>query len=284
MMPPTRITILGVGLLGGSIGLAAKSLINGCKIVGYGHRVETLSIAMERGAIDEIQPNAAEAVAGADLVILCTPVGVFEQLMGEIAPALTAQMIITDVGSTKRSIVAAAARQLPFPARFVGSHPMAGGEKQGIAFARADLYKDAICLMTPTAQSDAAAVQEVEDFWRLLGMKITRLTPEVHDQLVAQMSHLPHAVAAALVALQEPDSLALCGNGFLTTTRIAAGDGGLWRDIFLDNRDNLIKQIARFQAELTKLQSRLENNDPAAVKAWLDAAAVTRQAMAKKPD
>jgi prephenate dehydrogenase len=284
MMPPKRITILGVGLLGGSIGLAAKSLITDCKIIGYGHRRETLETALDKGAIDEIQPTAALAAAGADLVILCTPVGLFDALMREIAPALTPQTVVTDVGSTKCSTVAAAQRQLPFPDRFLGSHPMAGGEMQGIAFARADLYKEAICLTTPTAKTDPHVLDQVEHFWRLLGMKITRLSADDHDRLVAQMSHLPHAVAAALVALQNPASLALCGNGFRTTTRIAAGDGGLWRDIFIDNRDNLRDQITRLQAELAELQKRLQSPDPQAVKAWLDAAAAIRQAMAKQPD
>lgn len=278
-MPPKRISILGVGLLGGSVGLAAKAAIKDCQIIGYGHRKSTLDAAVAMAAIDQGFEDATAAVKGADLVILCTPVGLFGDLLATIAPAISPTALVTDVGSTKRSVVELAAKHLRQPGRFVGSHPMAGSEKRGVEFARADLFRQAHCLTTPTDRTDAAALEEVESFWRLLGMRLTRLSPQRHDELLAQMSHLPHALAAALVAIQTPQALALCGKGFLDSTRIAGGDGGLWRDIFIDNRDNLSAALRRLGDELIDLSRFLDRDDSEAVKEWLDNAAAIRQAM-----
>src|SRR3954470_12781676 len=191
-MATKGLTILGVGLLGGSLGLAAKSLLSGVSVKGYGHRAATLEEAKRSGAIDRAVSSAGEAVQGAWMVVLCTPVGLFDQLLREIAPALPDGAIVTDVGSTKRSVVAAAERILPARVRFVGSHPMAGSEKRGVRYASADLFKGAACITTPTARTDPAALDEVENFWRILGMNVTRLSPEEHDRRLADVSHLPH--------------------------------------------------------------------------------------------
>src|ERR1700722_16114021 len=201
-MPPKQICILGVGLLGGSIGLAVKSKLNVCRIIGYGHRQSTLDTALKLGAIDLGFTDAGRAVEGCDLVILCTPVGLFPENLAEIAPTLSPEAVVTDVGSTKRSVVDLAGRLLRRPERFVGSHPIAGSDKRGVEFARADLFQKAQCIVTPIASSDPAALAEVEAFWLLLGMRISRLAPDEHDRLLAEVSHLPHAVAAALVAMQ----------------------------------------------------------------------------------
>lgn len=278
-MPPKRISLLGVGLLGGSIGLAVKSTLNNCKVIGYGHRPQTLAEALSRGAIDEAAATPQQAAQGSDLVILCTPVGLFGEILTKIGPTLAAEAIITDVGSTKRSVVALAEKHLANPSRFVGSHPIAGSEKRGVQAARADLFRNALCLTTPTGTTDPSALEAVEEFWRILGMRVSRLTPADHDKLLADVSHLPHALAAALVAMQTERSLPLCGKGFLDLTRIAAGDGALWRDIFLDNRDNMADGIARLQTELTGLKRLLETGDEQAIKAWLDAAAARRKGM-----
>ena len=276
-MQPKRLSILGVGLLGGSLGLAARFAVKGCTVVGYGHRRETLDAAIQMGALDEAYDRAAAAVRGADLVVLCTPVGVFDELLREIAPALAPGAVVTDVGSTKRSVVAAAEKLLPPTARFVGSHPMAGSEKRGVRFARAELFQGARCILTPTARTDPAALQAVDDFWRLLGMQTLRLSPEDHDRLVCDVSHLPHAAAAALVAMQDDAAFPLAGPGFLDTTRIGGGDGALWRDIFLDNRDNLRAGVRKLQRTLDDLLGRLESSDGEALRLWLDAAAERRR-------
>jgi prephenate dehydrogenase len=167
-------------------------------------------------------------------------------------------------------------------ARFVGSHPMAGSEKRGVQHASPDLFRDALCLTTPTEQTDPAALAEVEAFWRFLGMRTRRLSPDDHDRLIADISHLPHAVAAALVNLQSDDAVALCGRGFLDATRIAAGDGGLWRDIFLDNRDHLRGSIRRLCESLTGLLGRLESDQSDGLTAWLDAAAERRRRLGEE--
>jgi prephenate dehydrogenase len=276
-MQPRRLSILGVGLLGGSIGLAVKQTLNGCAVAGYGHRPASLRAARQMGAIDESYDDPAAAVRGADLVILCTPVGAFPDMLHRIGPALPPGAVVTDGGSTKATVVAAARHRLPHTAHFVGSHPMAGSEKRGVEFARADLMRGAACIVTPDEATDPAALEKVESFWRLLGMRTTRTSPGEHDRRLADVSHLPHAVAAALVAMQDEASFELAGKGFADTTRIAAGDGGLWRDILLDNRGNVLDGIERFQAQLNRLASALRANDGPAVKAWLDAAARRRE-------
>jgi prephenate dehydrogenase len=275
-MQPKRLSILGVGLLGGSIGLAIRSITSTCKIIGYGHRRESLEQARQFGAIDEIALTPAAAVDGADLVVLCTPVGIFARLMKEISPALATGAIVTDVGSTKRSIVQAA-EKLPPRVRFVASHPMAGSEKRSVEFARADLFRNACCITTPTNRTDPAALTAVEEFWKSLGMRIVRLSPEDHDRHLAAISHLPHAVAAALVAMQNPAALELAGKGFIDTTRIAGGDGALWRDIFLDNRDNLAASIQSLEQNLQQLKLWLAAGDGESIRAWLDDATRRRQ-------
>lgn len=274
-MHPKRISILGVGLLGGSLGLAAKSAAGDCEIVGWGHRQSSLDSALEMGAIDRAA-DLAGAVCGAEVVVLCTPVGLFAKLMREIAPLIAPRTIVTDVGSTKRSVVRLGEELLGSEVAFVGSHPMAGSDKRGVEYARADLFQNAVCITTPTARTSPEALAKVEAMWKLVGMRVTRLGPEDHDRLLADISHLPHAVAAALVAMQEEQALGLCGKGFLDTTRIAGGDGALWRDIFLDNRDNVRDSIRRLRGRLDELDSLLDEGKGAELAAWLDAIACRR--------
>ena len=282
-MAPKCLSILGVGLLGGSIGLAVKGAGSGAQIVGYGHRAETLDEALRLGAVDRIAIKAAEAVRGADLVVLCTPVGLFEAILTEIAQSVAPGAIITDVGSTKRSVVALAERILPKSVHFVGSHPMAGSEKRGVRHASADLFHGAVCITTPTAQTHPTAVDQVESFWRRLGMETVRLSPDEHDRRLADVSHLPHALAAALVTMQEGASLPLAGKGFRDVTRVAAGDGGLWRDILLDNRDNLSRSSHQLKVHLDDLLARLDSGDADSVRQWLDAAAARRRSLGSDP-
>ncbi len=239
-----------------------------------------MDAALEIGALDEGYTELAPAVAGADLVILCTPVGLFRSLLTEIAPLLSAGTLVTDVGSTKRTIVSAAGELLPENVSFVGSHPMAGSEKRGVQYARADLYDGAMCILTPTAETPVSAIERVERFWTTLGMRTCRLSPEDHDRRLADISHLPHALAAALVRMQQEDSARLAGKGFLDMTRIASGDGGLWRDIFVDNRDNVCQSIRTLKGELDSLLKLIEADDGGeALRRWLDTTAERRQRM-----
>jgi prephenate dehydrogenase len=281
-MPPKRLSILGVGLLGGSIGLAAKSALSACEIVGYAHRQQTRDLALQVGAIDRAAESAAEAVDGADLVILCTPVSLFEPLLAEIAPVIAKSAVVTDVGSTKRSVVLAAQRLLGKKSRFVGSHPIAGSEKRGVEFARADLFRNALCILTPTADTDPAALSEIASFWKSLGMRTTQLTPDEHDRILANVSHLPHLLAAVLVAMQDSAAMTLAGKGFLDTTRIASGDGALWRDILLDNRDSILAGIAKLENRLSQVRQWLEDGNGDAIRAFLDTAAQRRDQLLKE--
>jgi prephenate dehydrogenase len=273
-----RVAIFGVGLLGGSIGLALRAKFAGeCRIVGYGHRKATLEQARDIGAVDEVTQDAKQAAEGADLLILCTPVGIFDELLGQIAPALADGAIVTDVGSTKRSVVKSAQKHLQrSPGHFVGSHPMAGSEKRGVEFARTDLFAGARCIVTPGPETNAKALAAMESFWAMLGMNVVRLSPEEHDRLVCDISHLPHALAAALVAMQSDDALQLAGKGFLDTTRVAGGDAGLWRDILQDNRDNAADSIKRLRAQLDTLLALLDPSKKEELAAWLAAAADRR--------
>jgi prephenate dehydrogenase len=278
---PKRLTILGVGLLGGSIGLALKAAGSAAHVVGYGHRRSTLDTALKMGAIDEAATSAEASVKDSDWVILATPVGLFEHLLQQIAPALSANAIVTDVGSTKRSIVRQAESTLRGTVHFIGSHPMAGSEKRGVEFAKPDLFTGARCILTPTRQSDPAALAAVEAFWQSLGSKTVQMSPEDHDRHICDISHLPHAIAAALVAMQSEEALPLAGQGFLDTTRIAGGDGGLWRDIFIDNRDNVADSVKRFRAKLDELLGMLASEGAQGQRdelaRWLDAAAERRR-------
>ena len=271
-----RLSIIGVGLLGGSIGLALRSVLSDCEIVGYGHRAETLERARQVGAIDRGTGDLGQAVEGADLIILCTPVGLFGDILRGMAGGVKPGALVTDVGSTKASVVAAAGQDLPPGVHFVGSHPMAGSEKRGVEFARADLFQNALCILTPDERTDPKAVSNVEAFWELLGMRTCRMNPAAHDAALAEVSHLPHALAAALVAMQSPAAMNLAGKGFLDTTRIAGGDGGLWRDIFIDNASNMRAAIGRLRVQLDEFEGLLDPGRGEELRQWLDAAAAKR--------
>ncbi len=277
----SNLTIVGVGLLGGSIGLGLRAIASPCKIVGYGYRRETLQLAQEFGAIDRWTLDLGEAVADADLVIICTPVGLFETMFRQLVPVLKPGTVVTDVGSTKRTVVRLAQAILPATNPFVGSHPMAGSEKRGVEYARADLFHNALCILTPTAGSPHPVVKGLETFWKGLGMRIVRLSPEEHDAAVSDISHLPHVTAAALVSMQSRSALPLAGKGFMDTSRIASGDAALWRDILLDNRDNLLTALTRLQKELATLRKLLSPAKHEALTAWLASAARRRDELAE---
>jgi prephenate dehydrogenase len=281
-MATTNLTIIGVGLLGGSIGLGLRAAGQSYRITGFGHRRETLERAQEFSAIDRYTLDLGEAVADADLVILCTPISLFEPLITKLAPMLRPGTLVTDVGSTKRTVVNLAAKLLPEKVSFVGSHPMAGSEKRGVEYARADLFTNALCIVTPTASTPPEATRTIDHFWKTLGMRTIRLSPEEHDAAVADISHLPHILAAALVAMQAHSALPLAGKGFLDTTRIASGDAQLWRDILLDNKDNLTASLSRLEKQLASLRKLLTPAKSEALIAWLSHAAARRDQLVQQ--
>ncbi len=271
-----HLTIIGVGLLGGSIGLAVRSKLSHCKIMGCAHRDASLIKAKQLGAIDEWTLDPQQAVKNADLVVICAPVSLIPVWTEKIATFLKPGTIVTDVGSTKAWIVEEGEKLLPKEAHFIGSHPMAGSEQKGVSVARSDLFEGATCIVTRTESSSDQATRIVENFWKTLGCRIVCHSPQDHDRLVALVSHLPHVVASALVAVQEPNSIDLRGKGFLDSTRIAAGDPELWRDILMDNRQNVIAAIVKLTKELSQLSELLRADDPDAVQKWLADHAETR--------
>ena len=267
-----QVPVVGVGLLGGSVGLALQAIGFAGRRVGVGRRASSLRKAMAVDAVDEVTRDIAKGVAGADLIVLCSPIGRFEPLLRGMAEALKPGAIVTDVGSTKVHVVRIAQRLLPKHVHFVGSHPIAGSEKTGVAFARADLFERALCLVTPTKHTNKAAVQTVRAFWKSLGAHVQSISPADHDRLLARVSHLPHVVATALVHLSlKNDAIDLAGPGFADTTRTASGDPAMWTDILATNRKAMVRNIDQLITELTRLRNRLERDQLQAVCDWLAA-------------
>lgn len=274
-----KIAIVGVGLIGGSIGLAIRAGGSATVRVGIGRRRETLDKAIEYDAVDEATTDMAAGVAGAGLVVVCTPIGSMGEMFKQMAPHLSDGAVVTDAGSTKAKVVALAERTLPKRVRFVGSHPIAGSEKTGVEYARADLFQRAVCIVTPSRRSDPAAVEMLRGFWTALGGHVHALSPSRHDQVLARVSHLPHAVAAALVLLaQAGRSSDFAGTGFGDTTRIASGDPALWRDIFASNRDAVLKALDLLDRELHRFRRAVQSGDDDGIVEWLARAKASRDA------
>ena len=275
-----KITIIGVGLLGGSIGLAAKRRKLANEVAGFVRRENSLKDCEKAGAVDFATTDLLAAVSNSDLIILCTPLAQMLPLAKQFLLALKRGAIVTDVGSVKSGVM----RELESlvkksGAHFIGSHPMAGAEKTGVAAARENLFENAVCVLTPTKKSSAVAVCKLEQFWQSLGARVLKLDAAQHDLLVSRSSHLPHVVAATLANLvlnpASPKTQSqLCATGFRDTTRIASGSPEMWRDIALANRKNLSRSLDAFVAELGKFQTALKSgNDEALEKIFATAKA-----------
>ncbi len=262
-----KITIIGVGLLGGSIGLAAKKHRVAGEIAGFVRSAKNISDCEKFGATDFATMDLLAAVSNSDLVILCTPLAQMAAITKQFLPALKRGAIVTDVGSVKSGVV----RELETlvqksGAHFIGSHPMAGAEKTGVAAARENLFEDAVCVLTPTKKPNANAIRKLEQFWKSLGARVLKMDAAQHDLFVSRSSHLPHVIAATLANLvlnpaSPKQQAALCANGFRDTTRIASGSPEMWRDIALANRKNLSRSVDAFIAELKKFQAALKSSD-----------------------
>ena len=252
-------------------------------MVGFGSRAETLAQARELGAIDTIATDARAAVAEAELVIVCAPVGSVAQRVCELAPHCLAGTLITDAGSTKAEIVAAveqaaAGGAWPPDVRFLGSHPLAGNEKKGPAHAAADLFVGRTVILTPTAGSREADRRRLTEFWQALGASVIEMTAEEHDRALAVTSHLPHLVAAALASATPEGFLRLTAGGWHDTTRIAGGDPQLWRQILLSNRGNVVAALEQLLEQLGQWREALEKADPTGLEQLLAAAKQLRDA------
>lgn len=264
-----NVAIIGVGLIGGSIGLAlAKRKLAG-RIVGIGRTPSSLERALRLGCVQEISTSVAVGVKQAELVVVCTPVERIAEHVAEVGRYCPDDCVITDAGSTKADWIgrAEAALSERFSGRlpFVGSHPIAGSEKTGPEAADAELFQDRVSVVTPTEHSDERVTETICSFWQALGSRVVRMSPDEHDAALAYSSHLPHVVAAALAAATPIDALDLTGGGWQDSTRIAAGDPELWRQILLSNRLCTLKAVADFERVLVGFRAALESQDAAAM-------------------
>ncbi|MGO0122430.1 prephenate dehydrogenase/arogenate dehydrogenase family protein [Desulfothermobacter acidiphilus] len=270
-----RVVIVGVGLIGGSLGLALRRRGRAKQVVGLGRSVERLRLAQFLGAIDTYSTEPAEALPGAELVVLATPISTIIATLEKLAPHLESGTVVTDVGSTKVEIVAAAeklASQHGFA--FIGGHPMAGSERTGVENADPYLFENAYYLLTPTSFTSPAATALVTELVEAVGARKVELSPELHDYYVAAVSHLPHCLASALcnliAGLPERDKLLpLAAGGFRDTTRVAAGDPLLWRDILLSNTEPLSLFLSRLREILRELEALLTAGKREELEMWL---------------
>jgi prephenate dehydrogenase len=282
-----KITLAGVGLLGGSLGMALRRRRLARSVVGLVRRAASVAECEALGAVDLATLDLERAVGGAELVVLCTPLAQMRTLLEQMLLALKPGAIVTDVGSVKGSVVRdLEATVAKAGAHYVGSHPMAGAEKMGVAAAQADLFEGAVCVVTPTPRSNAAAVRKLEQLWKSVGGRVLKLTPKEHDALVSRSSHLPHVVAAQLanqiLSPQRPKEQGmLCANGFRDTTRIASGSPEMWRDIALANRQNLSRALEMFTDGLLDFRRALESGDAGAVTRFFEQARSRREQWAK---
>jgi prephenate dehydrogenase len=278
-----RISIIGLGLMGASLGLAVRKAIPGAQLIGFDVNPAQAAVALRSKCIERISPDLPSAVSDVELLILAVPPGAVAGILESAAAHLPPAALVTDLASTKRSVLAAARRLLGHGVAYVGSHPMVGSEASGPEHARADLFDNGLTLLIVEPDTPPAAAVRLDKFWHQLGMRTTRLGAADHDRLVAAISHLPHALAAALIRIQEPAALQIAGRGFRDLTRIAAGSPALWRDILSDNAANLRAAITQLRGELDHLEKMLDPARAADLEAWLAAAASARRELDGKP-
>jgi prephenate dehydrogenase len=259
------VAIVGVGLIGASVGLALRERKLAREVVGIGRRSSTLRVARRRGAVTRTTLDLADGVAHAELTVVCTPVEQIAEHVRAAAGSCPRGALITDAGSTKSEIVSsldeALERHNPRQAMYVGSHPMAGSEQSGPQNARPDLFEGCVTIMTPSEKTPSKTYQSVSRFWRALGAKVIRMVPREHDLAVAQISHLPHVVAAALAAVTPAERLPIAAGGWRDTTRIAEGMPLLWRQILSQNRFNVLQALEAFCQELSEFRKALTYDD-----------------------
>ena len=281
-----QVAIIGVGLIGGSLGLVLKQKGLAGSVVGVGRRPENLELAIKLGAIDRYEPRGADAVKHADLVVLATPVDTYISHLKEWGTSLPRDTIVSDVGSVKGKLVEQVEELLQPKVRFVGAHPIAGREKSGVAFSTPDLFQGARCIVTPTIRTDTQALDSIRQLWEAAGSVVISMDPFDHDWVLGAVSHLPHVAAFtlmhALEDLQEQhkgsvDLLSYSGGGIRDTTRIAASSPEMWRDICLANRQNLLSMIETYTRHLQRFKVFLEHEDHKGLEEALEKAKQARE-------
>jgi prephenate dehydrogenase len=276
-----KITVIGLGLLGGSVGLAVSQSLTGIKTAGFSHRASTRAKARRLKVVDEVFDDIKASVKNADLVILATPICNFEETFRQIADALAPGCIVTDVGSTKMMPHRWADKCLPKNIHYIGSHPIAGSEQRGVEFCRDDLFYKALCILTTAKNTNKHSLRIVKDFWSALGCFVKIMTPARHDRIFADVSHLPHITAAALVNASNAEELKFAGKGFMDCSRIASGPANIWADVLMTNAQNTVRGIDRLTAELAKLKKAIRAGDRKRIEKLLDAARQKRSNLVK---
>ena len=259
--------------------MAILRCLSGVRVVGYTHRPTTRRRARELAVATLIADDMAESVSKADLAIIATPVCTFEEMFEAIAEALPAGCIVTDVGSTKVLAHRWAAKRLPKTTHYVGSHPVAGSEQRGIESARDDLFERTTCILTMTQKTNRKAVQSLKRFWSAVGCSVKLMTPAEHDRILANVSHVPHTVAAALMNASDSEQLKFAGKGFIDASRVASGPANIWADVLLTNANNTARGIDRIIAELSKLKKAIKNQDEKRIERLLESARARREAL-----
>lgn len=268
-----RLVILGLGLIGGSLAKALKARHAVREVVGWGHRETSLQIGKQLGVIDSYSLDLAEAVSGADIVVIATPTLIAEQMLVQLAPIVEPQTLITDVASVKGNLLHAAQRVFgAVPANLVLGHPIAGSERSGVNAANGDLFLHHRVILTPTAETDTDALERIRSMWQLTGAEVLEMTVAEHDRVLAATSHLPHVLAYALVdALAgdpaQRDIFRFAAGGFRDFTRIAASDPTMWRDIAIANRPALLAAIDQFSDHLGRLRTAIDQADGTSIMA-----------------
>jgi prephenate dehydrogenase len=277
--PFERVVIAGVGLIGGSLALAARRAGLVGEIVGFGRTRENLDIALTRGLVDRVSQDPLEAARGADLLVLAVPVAATAKVAQSMAGVLAPGAVVTDAGSVKARVVREVSSVLPAGVRFVGAHPIAGTEDSGAAAARHDLYDGCRCILTPTGETDADALERVEALWRGVGAQVERMSPERHDEILAWVSHVPHMLAYALMATAPADTHSYAGPSFRDVTRVAASPVEMWRDILLYNDEALGRSLDGVLATLQSLRAAIRRGDAEAASQIFARARSARRAL-----
>ncbi|MFA5073351.1 MAG: prephenate dehydrogenase/arogenate dehydrogenase family protein [Nitrospirota bacterium] len=278
-----KVTIIGVGLIGGSLARVLKARNIADCIIGAGRSRQSLDLALSLGVIDRIDMNMKQAVADADLIVLASPVGIFETIAREIGPFFKQGAILTDVGSVKGSLVRAIENCMPSGVHYVPGHPIAGKEKFGVAEATATLFQGAKCILTPTSKTDPKALHVIHELWTSAGSSLITLDPDMHDRIFAAVSHMPHVAAYAMIhAVEELNTgtesyIKFSGAGFRDFTRIAASSPEVWKDICVLNRENILAMIDRYQDALNRFKKDLLAGDEKKMEEYFRLASETRR-------
>jgi len=274
-----KLAVVGVGLIGGSFALALKQAKLATQVVGVGRNAANLKLALERGAIDSIAPDPATAARGADLILVATPVAQFPSVFASLADA---KALITDGGSTKRDVIAAARKALGKKvAQFVPAHPIAGAENSGVGAASAELFRNRRVVLTPLRENSKPDIAKVEAAWSACGARVSRMDPEEHDAVLATVSHLPHVLAYALVhgvakRNNSEQLFSFAAGGFRDFTRIASSHPEMWRDICLANRDRVLQELKSYANELGSIRKLIQKGDAAGLEKVFAAAREAR--------